>query len=157
MKQTFYAIWMALVLGSVLIPASIVVTSGRPEMTQSVAIATAAATGGGSGGTAATGTNCVDLSVGVNSASDKKVCDDGSGGGVIIAYLKLILKFLSGGVGIVILLMLTIAGVQYMTAAGQPEQVKAAKSRIQNAITGLVLFLIAFAVLNFIIPGSIFG
>ncbi len=98
----------------------------------------------------------VELSVKVNSTDSGCVKPDPNGG-VIITYLKTILKFLSGGVGIVILLMLTIAGVQYMTAVGQPEQVKAAKTRIQNALTGLVLFLIAFAVLNLIIPGSIFG
>lgn len=143
MKRIFLAIWIALVLTTTAMPVSYELTSGRISAVSSMALAACPA-------------GQVELSVKVNKNDSGCVVPDPNGG-VIIAYLKTILKFLSGGVGIVILLMLTIAGVQYMTAAGQPEQVKAAKSRIQNAITGLVLFLIAFAVLNLIIPGSIFG
>lgn len=142
MKRTFVAVITSVMLALVFIPASVDITATHVTVTRSVASAAK---------------ECVPLSVGVNKSTDKEVCGDTANGGVIISYLKEILKFLSGGVGIVILLMLTVAGIQYMTAAGQPEQVKAAKNRIQNALTGLVLFLIAFAVLNLIIPGSIFG
>jgi len=143
MKRIFLAIWIALVLAAAAMPVSYELTSGRMTVVSSMALA-------------ACPDGQVELSVKVNSTDSGCVKPDPNGG-VIITYLKTILKFLSGGVGIVILLMLTIAGVQYMTAVGQPEQVKAAKTRIQNALTGLVLFLIAFAVLNLIIPGSIFG
>ena len=139
----------SVMLGLVLIPATVEVTAGRVVVSESVATAVTPQED-------CAAKNGVWLSVKVNTKDSNCVLPDANGG-VIITYLKLILKFLSGGVGIVILLMLTIAGVQYMTAAGQPEQVRAAKNRIQNAITGLVLFLIAFAVLNLIIPGSIFG
>ncbi len=144
MKRMFSAIFLSMMLSLTLVPATVQIESGRALVASSVAFAAPACEGG------------VELSVGINNATDKTVCPDANGG-VIVAYLKMILKFLSGGVGVVILLMLIIAGVQYITAAGQPEQVKAAKTRIQNALTGLVLFLIAFAVLNFIIPGGIFG
>lgn len=145
-------------IGLMLIPATVGVTSNGVTVKPSSALAALQDPTGGGGGTAPThGPGCVTLSIKIFSKDNNEVCPGPDGGGVIIAYLKVILQFLSGGVGIVILLMLTIAGVQYMTAVGQPEQVKAAKSRIQNAITGLVLFLIAFAVLNLIIPGSIFG
>ena len=70
-------------------------------------------------------------------------------------YLKDILKLLSGAVGGVIVLMLVIAGIQYITSAGEPTAIKSAKNRIMNAIMALVLFLMMFAILNFIIPGGI--
>ena len=144
MKRTFIAIWIVLTMAIVVAPVSIGLNGSRLSVSASTANAACPA-------------GQVELSVKVNKGDSGCVVPDASGGGVIITYLKTILKFLSGGVGIVILLMLTIAGVQYMTAAGQPEQVKAAKNRLQNAITGLVLFLLAFAILNLIIPGSIFG
>jgi len=76
-------------------------------------------------------------------------------GGAIVYYLKLILRLLSELVGGVILLMLVVAGIQYITSVGDPTRVKAAKSRIQNAIIALVLFLMMFAIINFLIPGGV--
>ena len=82
-------------------------------------------------------------------------CASGSQG-VIFAYLDMVIQFLSGLVGVFIVLMLIIGGVQYITSAGDPGAVKAAKSRITNAIIGLVLFIMMFAILNFLIPGGVF-
>ena len=76
-------------------------------------------------------------------------------GGAIVAYIKALLQFLSGGVGTVIVLMLVIAGIQYMTANGNPQLIGKAKDRITNAITALLLFVLGFAILSFIIPGGI--
>jgi hypothetical protein len=76
-------------------------------------------------------------------------------GGAIIVYLRLILRLLSGAVGLVIVMLIVIAGVQYIASTGDPAQVKAAKTRLQNAIIGLVLFASMFAILTFIIPGGI--
>jgi hypothetical protein len=67
----------------------------------------------------------------------------------------MIIKFLSGAIGLVIVLMIVIGGVQYITSAGDPGAVKAAKGRIVNAIVALILFILMFAILNFIIPGGI--
>jgi len=159
MKRTIFAIWLAIIVGSITVPVQFSFDSRGAQLDLMAASAATTTDGGGGSGpapVAACPDGEVQLSVKVN-ATDSGCVKPDPNGGVIITYLKMILKFMSGGVGIVILLMLTIAGIQYMTAAGQPEQVKLAKSRIQNAITGLVLFLIAFAVLNLIIPGSIFG
>lgn len=69
----------------------------------------------------------------------------------------MVIKFLSGAVGLVVVLMIVVAGIQYITSAGDPGRVKEAKNRITNAITGLILFVLMFAILNFIIPGGILG
>lgn len=95
----------------------------------------------------------VQLSVPVLSGQS---CVDGSKpGGVIVAYVTMLVKLLSGLVGAVIVLMLVIAGIQYITSAGDPGAIKNAKGRITNAITALILFIFMFAILNFIIPGGI--
>jgi hypothetical protein len=77
-------------------------------------------------------------------------------GGAIIAYLKVVLYVLGGGIGVVILLVLVVAGVQYVTSLGDPGRVKSAKGRIGNAALALALYLMMFAILNFLIPGGLF-
>jgi hypothetical protein len=96
---------------------------------------------------------CTDVTLG--SPIDSSTSVKCSGGGLIFNYLVIIIQFLSGAIGLVIVLMIVIGGVQYITSAGDPGAVKAAKQRIVNAITGLVLFLLMFAILNFLIPGGI--
>ena len=76
-------------------------------------------------------------------------------GGVITAYIGLIIRFLGKLVGAVVLLMVVIAGIMYITSGGNPERVKAAKKRLINAITALMLFIFAYAILGFVIPGGV--
>ena len=103
---------------------------------------------------------CVTVGVGLGATSGvnsgQQVCGDPATGGVIVTYLTAVLKFLSIGIGVVILLMLIIAGIQYITSAGDPGQIKKAKDRIISAITALILFLIGNGLLNYLIPGGIF-
>lgn len=86
-----------------------------------------------------------------------KDCIDkaGTNGGPIMAYLVMVIQYFSSAVGLIIVLMIVIGGVQYVTSAGDPGAVKAAKGRITNAIIALLAFFLMFAVLNFIIPGGI--
>jgi hypothetical protein len=85
------------------------------------------------------------------------VANDPKTGGAIVVYLKAILQYLSGAVGLVVVLMLVIAGIQYITSVGDPGRIKSAKDRITNAIIALALFIFGFAILSFIIPGGILG
>jgi hypothetical protein len=89
--------------------------------------------------------------------SGEHCIDKNAPGGPIFAYVRQLIQLLSGAVGIIVVLMLVIGGFQYITSAGDPGQVKSAKSRITNAITGLVLFVLMFALLNYLIPGGIIG
>ncbi len=77
-------------------------------------------------------------------------------GGIIVTYLRVLIKFLSGIFGVLVLLMILISGFQYMTSAGSPDAVKAAKSRLTNAIIGLILFILMFGILNYLIPNGVF-
>ncbi len=76
-------------------------------------------------------------------------------GGAIIYYLKLVLRLLNLLIGGIIILVLVIAGIQYITSMGDPTNVKNAKKRISNAVIALILYLMMFAILNFLVPGGI--
>jgi hypothetical protein len=98
---------------------------------------------------------CVKIAIPIFSGTNRCVPNDKASGGAVVNYLRDVLKLLSGAVGIVIILMLVIAGIQYITSVGDPARIKAAKNRVTNAIIALVLFLMMFAILGFLIPGGI--
>lgn len=84
--------------------------------------------------------------------NDKCIGDEGN---PIIEYMRGAIKFLSGAFGLVVVLMIIISGVQYITSQGNPDQTKTAKTRLFNAVTGLVLFIMMYGILEYLIPGSI--
>ena len=84
-----------------------------------------------------------------------EIPNDAGSGGAIIYYLKQVLFVVNGLIGGIIILVLVVAGVQYITSAGDPTSVNGAKKRIMNATTALVLYLMMFAILNFLIPGGV--
>jgi len=74
----------------------------------------------------------------------------------IVAYVVTITRVLSGLVGVVVVLMIAIGGIQYATSRDDPAQVKAAKTRIQNAILALVFYMFALAFIQWLVPGGVF-
>jgi hypothetical protein len=104
--------------------------------------------GGASAAAAARAHDCdgQDIAVNVNCANKSNV---------IYSYLAGIIKFLSAGVGLVIVLMIIISGIQYITARDNPQSTEAAKNRLWNALIALFLFIFMFAILNFLVPGGI--
>lgn len=78
----------------------------------------------------------------------------GSGHGLIIDFALAIVRFLGELVGLVVILMVIIGGIQYITSNGDPNGVKAAKGRIGNAITALVLYLMMWGILHYLLPGT---
>ena len=70
----------------------------------------------------------------------------------IYALVEKIVSYASGVLGLVIVLMIVIAGLQYVVSDGSPDTAKAAKDRIRNALTGLVLFLLMYAILQALLP-----
>jgi hypothetical protein len=87
----------------------------------------------------------------------KKNCiiNDAGNGGAIVGYTQLILRLLAIAVGLIIVLMIIIAGIQYITSRGEPENVKNAKNRLVNAIIALVLFLMMYAIIGYLVPGGV--
>jgi hypothetical protein len=144
MRRILAVIGVSLGLGALMAPLSLTLESGQ----LSVVVQTAQAV------------QCIELSVPINIADSGgcppgSIPDDPATGGAIVFYLKQILRLLSGAVGLVIVLILVIAGIQYITATGDPALIKRAKERIINAMTALVLFVLAYAIINFLVPGGI--
>lgn len=71
--------------------------------------------------------------------------------------INLIVNFLSAGVGLVVILMIIVGGVQYIAAGDSPDALKSARQRITNAVTALVIYIFLFAFLQWLIPGGLFS
>lgn len=55
-----------------------------------------------------------------------------------------------GLIGVVLVGLLVYAGWMYMTAGGESEQTEKAKTTIRNAIIGLVIVLLSYAIARFV-------
>lgn len=71
--------------------------------------------------------------------------------------LQLIVNVLSAGVGLVVIAMIIVGGIQYSIAGDNSQATAAAKQRIANALIALFAFLFIFAFLQWLIPGGLFG
>ena len=66
-----------------------------------------------------------------------------------------IIRFLSNGVGLIIVISLVWAGIQYSMARGIPQEAEKAQKRIQSTVGALLLFIFAYAIINYLVPGFI--
>lgn len=67
-----------------------------------------------------------------------------------------IIRFLSIGVGLVIIGSIVVAGIQFTSSRGDPQATAQAITRIRNTVAALVLYLFIFAFLNWVVPAGIF-
>ena len=93
-----------------------------------------------------------DLSVssGANCAQGDNTPTDLVGTGGIFTTIVNIMLFVVGAVAVI---MLIIGGIRYVTSGGSQENVTAAKNTILYAIIGIVVALLAYAVVNFVVNG----
>jgi hypothetical protein len=73
----------------------------------------------------------------------------------IFTWLTGIIRFLSAGVGIAVVGGIVYGGILYLTARDNASQIQQAITVIINAVIGLLLYILMFAILNFLIPGGI--
>lgn len=74
----------------------------------------------------------------------------------ILDIVYALIRFASVGAGIAIVIAMIMAGIQYSAAEGKPDSSQKAKLRIQQAVIGLAIYIFAFSILQFLIPGGIF-
>ncbi len=74
----------------------------------------------------------------------------------ILDLLFSVIRFLSDGVGLVVIASIVFAGIQYTTAGGDPQNVAKAVKRIRSSITALILFIFIYAILNYLLPAGFF-
>lgn len=72
--------------------------------------------------------------------------------GSIIGIINAIIAVL----GIVAVMVIIIGGINYMTSSGDAGKVKKAKDTILYGVIGLVICVLAFAIVNFVI-GNLLG
>ena len=77
-------------------------------------------------------------------------------GNAISDMLFALVKFLTVGIGIILVLSIIIAGIQYTTSGGSAEETQKAKDRIMHAMVALVFYLIISAFAQYLVPGGIF-
>jgi hypothetical protein len=65
-------------------------------------------------------------------------------------------RFLTAGVGVVIVAAVIVGGIQYITSQGEPQKQAAARMRVISAGLALLLFLFTFALLQWLVPGKLF-
>lgn len=76
-------------------------------------------------------------------------------GMTIDSMLTLVLKILVYGLGAAATLGVVIAGIMYMTARDNPQQVALAKKRLIDIVIGLAVWALMYTLLNWLIPGSL--
>lgn len=107
---------------------------------------------------AADGTTCEDgslsISCGANSARGSDQPDKLFGEDAVFQTIVNILLFIIGAVAVI---MLIIGGIRYVVSGGDQNAVTGAKNTILYAVIGIVVAVLAYAVVNFVItelPGG---
>ena len=65
-------------------------------------------------------------------------------------------RFLSAGVGLIVVGSIIYAGIQYTASRGNPQSTEAAIKRVISSVTALILYIFIFAIANFLVPGGLF-
>lgn len=82
--------------------------------------------------------------------------DLNSGNCRIVHWVVVFINVLSAMVGITVVIMVIIGGIQYSAAGDDPQKVQEAKKKISNALLALVAFIFMYAFLQWVVPGGLF-
>ena len=80
-----------------------------------------------------------------------KVPDPVPGGSDLIGSITGIINAVIAVLGIVAVIVIIMGGISYMTSSGDAGKVKKAKDTILYGIIGLIIVVLAFAIVNFVI------
>ncbi|MBQ6355085.1 hypothetical protein IJJ18_01520 [Candidatus Saccharibacteria bacterium] len=81
---------------------------------------------------------------------------DNGGDRDLMTTITTIINVALGVIGLIAVVMIILGGVQYTTSSGDAAKVKKAKDTILYGIIGLVVALLAFAIVNFVL-GNVFN
>lgn len=73
----------------------------------------------------------------------------------ISRYLLIFTNALSAVVGVVVVITIVVAGIQYSAAGSNPQAVASARNKIRNALIALFAYIFMFAFLEWLIPGGL--
>lgn len=66
-----------------------------------------------------------------------------------------LVNIVSGLIGVAVVLNIIVAGIQYSTAADNPNKVQSAKQKVTNSIIALIAYAFLVAFLQWIVPGGV--
>lgn len=66
-------------------------------------------------------------------------------------FMSWLVKILSGFIGLFAVIAIVIAGYEMVTQGGNPEKVQEAKQRIFYAITGLIITVLAYSIIQIVL------
>lgn len=72
-------------------------------------------------------------------------------GGTLQARIKTIVNTLLFVLGSIAVVMIVIGGIRYTISNGESSQIKSAKDTIMYAVIGLVVAILAYAIVNFVV------
>ena len=84
----------------------------------------------------------------IESGADKVGGGDAMEVGDLITNVTNVLLFLIGALSVIFII---ISGIYYVTSQGNAEQVKKAKNTMVYAVVGLIISILAYAIVNFVI------
>ena len=104
--------------------------------------------------------NFANIIKGSQTAADFKKCNEATNkdpeDNCVMKYINMAITFLSAGVGLVVIIMIIIGGIQYTSSSGDPQKVGAAKQKIFNAVLALVAWVLLLGFLNYLVAGGLF-
>lgn len=65
------------------------------------------------------------------------------------------IRFASDGVGLVVIGSIIYGGIQYTGSRGDPQSTAMAINRIRSSVFALLIFIFAYAILNYLVPGLV--
>lgn len=106
--------------------------------------------------TVAPTTSAVDVfSQACNATADSKgaICNDAKQQGAtgFNAIIKNVINTILMVLGMIAVIMIIAGGIRYTTSNGDSNQTKAAKDTILYSVVGLVIAILAFAIVNFVL------
>lgn len=75
---------------------------------------------------------------------------DPSNSSAVSGTIQNVMQFVFGALGSIALLVIVIAGFQYVISAGDPGKVNKAKNTIIYALVGLVIAILSYAIVGFV-------
>lgn len=67
------------------------------------------------------------------------------------AMLETVLSIVFGIIGALALLIITVSGLRYITAAGDPQKISNAKNGVVYALVGLIIAILAQVIVSFVV------
>ncbi len=76
-------------------------------------------------------------------------------GNAILDMTFAVIRFLTLGVSLVIIASMVVAGLQFTASRGDPQATAASLKRMASNASALLLFIFAYAILNWIVPNTL--